>query len=285
MKFIKQCKGKDLSKVPASKLEDKFYASIKYDGNYVQIHKIDDTVHFYTSGGKQFYLEDMAEYLIEQNRSVDFILECEYIAGTSGKLGSRGECTCTTYRTLFNKGLPAYAMGNQFKCFDVIYYHNKNFDRPFIKQKYPERIHNLNSIYLGNNIEPVAIDGIHTLEECKELSKSLIAEGYEGIMAYSPDHIYYEGKRQNTSIKIKGRETADLKCIDVEEGEGKYTGLIGSLVLVDENGLVVSVGSGLNDQDRRCNPTYFIGQTIEIEYEQILDTYIQPTYKCIRRDK
>ena len=33
------------------------------------------------------------------------------------------------------------------------------------------------------------------------------------------------------------------------------------------------------------NPDYFIGKVIEVEYEQLLATYIQPTFVCVRDDK
>ncbi len=79
--MIKQCKGKDLGKVPKSKLDDLFYASIKYDGHYVQIHKVNDKVRFFTSGGKEFYHELAAEAVkaLGQNNA---ILEAEFIANT-----------------------------------------------------------------------------------------------------------------------------------------------------------------------------------------------------------
>ena len=50
--MIKQCKGKDLATVPTSELLAEYYDSIKYDGNYVQIHKNGMQVKFYTSAVK-----------------------------------------------------------------------------------------------------------------------------------------------------------------------------------------------------------------------------------------
>ena len=47
--MIEQCKGKDLTDVPKSRLlPDGWYTSIKYDGNYVQIEKKGNEVKFYT---------------------------------------------------------------------------------------------------------------------------------------------------------------------------------------------------------------------------------------------
>ena len=51
MNFIKQCKAKDMSDVNLSKIDKKNWIVMpKYDGNYVQIHKIDNIVRFFTSG-------------------------------------------------------------------------------------------------------------------------------------------------------------------------------------------------------------------------------------------
>ena len=104
-------------------------------------------------------------------------------------------------------------------------------------------------------------------------------------MLIEPHVKYHVGKRVNHSIKLKYRPTADLLCIDVEQGEGKYTGMIGSLVLQDMTGRVVKVGSGLSDFDRTMLSGHFINSIIEIEYEQIMDTYIQPTFIRVRDDK
>ena len=71
----------------------------------------------------------------------------------------------------------------------------------------------------------------------------------------------------------------------ITEGEGKYKGMIGSLVLQDASGRIVSVGSGLSDAYRSKASIAYIGKVIEIEYEQILDTYIQPTFVTVRLDK
>ena len=54
--------------------------------------------------------------------------------------------------------------------------------------------------------------------------------------------------------------------------------MVGSLVLQESTGRLVSVGSGMSDEDRNKPSSYFVGKVVEIEYEQIADTYIQPTF-------
>jgi len=288
--MIPQCKGKDLGKVPKSKLEDLFYASVKYDGHYVQIHKKNGTVRFYTSGGKEFYIEHIADELENLNPFVDFILEAEYIYNTDGKLGNRGKAAkLTTYRTNFEKGLESGAIpGNDiFKVFDCPWSKDLKTNEGLEPgcNTFEDRLWILQSLDLGTHCEPVDFKGPLTLKECIMTAYVFVKHGFEGLYLKTPDHLYNLGKRVNNAIKLKLRPTADLLCIDTTDGEGKYEGLIGSLVLQDKSGRIVKVGAGLCDVARRDEPEDYIGKVIEIEYEQILDTYIQPTYIGIRADK
>jgi ATP-dependent DNA ligase len=283
--MIPQCKGKDLAKVPKSKLlQDGWYPSIKYDGNYVQIHKKDNEVQFWTSGGKQFYIEHIADELLNLNPDVDFIIECEYIADSEGKLGDRTKAAkLTTYRTLFSKGLESNTIPGKdiFKAFDCIAYGTRTLVN---SDKFTKRLENLKSLELGTHIEVVEIPNKSFSLDKIKLS-GFIKEGYEGLYLKHESHVYEPGKRVNTAIKLKSRATADLLCIDVEAGEGKYSEMIGALILQDSKGRIVKVGSGLSDEDRAMSPDWFLGKVVEIEYEQILDTYIQPTFITVRNDK
>jgi len=288
--MIKQCKGKDLAKVPLSKLEDEFIGSIKYDGHYTQIHKTGTKVRFFTSGGKEFYIAHIARELLNLfNANIDFVLEAEYIAGTDGKLGNRGRAAkLTTYRTNFEKGLGNDCTAGEdiFKVFDCISYSDKSSGDYMIENTpFTKRLEYLKSIYLGSHLQLVVFTSVFSLSELKKLAKDFVNDGYEGMYLKSPHHRYLPGKRVNDAIKLKLRPTADLLCIDIEEGEGKYLGLIGSLVLKDSEERIVKVGSGLTDEQRMYNSNDYIGKVIEIEYEQILDTYIQPTFVRSREDK
>lgn len=288
--MIAQCKGKDLNKVPKSKLGNEFYQSIKYDGHYVQIVKVAGLVRFFTSGGKEFYIEHIADELFNLNPFEDFILEAEYIADTTGKLGNRGKAAkLTTYRTNFEKGLDSGAVPDKdiFKVFDCIWSRNLKHNGGLEPgcNTFSERLDYLHTLELGTHCELVEYFGPQSLEECKESTKGFVNRGYEGTYLKAPGHLYNPGKRVNNAIKLKLRPTADLLCIDVEDGEGKYTGMIGSLVLQDSTGRIVRVGSGLDDYQRSLKPSEFVGNIVEIEYEQILDTYIQPTFVTVRNDK
>ncbi|MGE4420562.1 MAG: hypothetical protein AB7D38_12145 [Sulfurimonas sp.] len=282
MNFIKQCKAKDMSDVNLSKIDKKNWIVMpKYDGNYVQIHKIDNIVRFFTSGGEEFYLPNTATQLILLNKNVNFAIEAEFIAASLGKKGDRTfAAKLTTYRADFKKGIktldiPEY---NTLKVFDAIHLHIRGEHNFASRLSFLKTIVNLPKNMTLVETSEVDFDGAISY------AKKLIATGYEGAVAKHINHVYKAGK-VNTAIKIKERPTADLLCTGVIPGVGKYAGKIGSLLLKDSTGREVAVGSGLSDVFRNFAAKHFIGKVVEIEYEQILNTYIQPTFVRVREKK
>lgn len=285
--FIKQCKGKELHDVAPSKLlQDDWFGTIKYDGNYIQIHKTLTNVFFYTSGGKQFYFENIAQQLLELNLGVEFIIECEFIAHTDGTLGSRTKCSTGTYRANFKHGIKSTAevLQHQFRAFDILKY-NRNGKELDLRTMDPATRHDfIKQMSLGQFINPSAeFEDFASLEHCQRVAKNLVNEGWEGVYIKHRSHRNEPGKRVNTAIKLKYAKTATLTCIGYTPGEDSYTGMIGSLKLQDENGLIVNVNSGLNMDTRQLElyESKYKNSKIEIEYEQILDTYINAKIVCV----
>jgi len=285
---VKAQKGKAFEKLPKKSLEEfndkRYLQSIKYDGNQIFIVKIGKVVNFYTSDWKPFHLEVVASEL--KDELTDFMLVGEFMHGCKGKLGDRRKSAIlTTYRTNFAKGIANTGIGQMDTNIMV-------FDALEIKQEalitnipYYRRVEYATSLTEGlKYLSPVVTQEVFG-HQTIELSRAIINRGWEGTMLVEADSHYHIGKRVNHSIKLKSRPTADLECIGIELGEGKYEGMIGSLTLRDSEGRIVNVGSGLDDRDRQYNEDYFISKIIEIEYEQIMETYIQPTYIRIRDDK
>ena len=281
-------KGKDISKVPTSKLptDDTLgYVSIKYDGNYFRIVKNrNDTVQFFTSGGKEFYWGDVATLLMKEFKGISYILEGEYIGLTEGKLGDLGKCTLTTDRTLYAKN-PHNILGDRHnilgdrkvKIFNAF---GTNLDTPLARHTwlvaYDDSLKRCKLDVVTKLVVPYADASIMALE--------YISKGYEGIMWETIDaDLPTPAKdiRTNHIIKMKVCNKATLTCIGVTAGEGKYLGKIGALVLEDSEGRLVNVGSGLSDEDRDKQPYDFIGKEVTIDYYILKDTYLQPRVKAI----
>jgi ATP-dependent DNA ligase len=107
-------------------------------------------------------------------------------------------------------------------------------------------------------------------------------QGYEGSMIrdFSAPYGYEQNctnqeNRWNTLLKRKDWLDVLCECVGIEEGEGKYTGLVGSLQLrlPDDLGSVIfTAGTGLTDEQRRrysTNPP--IGCMVKIEFKCLTD--------------
>ena len=293
--LIEAQKGKALDKLPkkeaASFDTDVFAVSTKYDGNQIFIVKRNNKVTWFTSDNKQFDIPGLGAELLH-NKS-DFILVAEFMYNCEGKLGDRKHSAIlTTLRTCWNKSIANPVTFKEELCnikvFDCIPYVTSelcSFLQYDLVQE--NRLEVASLLFFPNQISKTK-SKLLTGAEAKLYSKKLVNEGWEGVMCIDPKSKYQAGKRVNYSVKLKYRKTADLLCIDVVAGEigSKYENSIGALVLQDSEGRIVSVGSGLDDSDRQPELSdYYIGKIIEIEYEQIMDTYIQPVYVGIRRDK
>jgi len=126
-----------------------------------------------------------------------------------------------------------------------------------------------------------------------EIYNTLLEKGYEGLILKHKDS-KYTFKKNKTWIKMKATETADLTCVNYNEGKDKYEGLIGSLVcqgLIGGKIIEVSV-AGLTDEARCVDPQYYIGKVIEIKYNKIIKdsstglySLFLPRFVCVRKDK
>lgn len=93
--------------------------------------------------------------------------------------------------------------------------------------------------------------------------------GYEGLML-NKDSVY-ECKRTTNLIKIKSFKHSDLRIVDVVEGEGKYVGVLGAII-VDYKGNKVNVGSGFTDEQRKeywAIKEELIGKIAQIKYKEV----------------
>ena len=277
---VAQCKGKELDKVPASKLDKtcKYYASIKYDGNFVRCGKIDGKV-FMNTRNKPFWCPNVASAL-ETIPLDTFAFDCEYIGESEGKKGDRRYASLTPYIANYRNNVDGDLKG-KLVVFDFI--------QPFDTFNFSTRLYMMKDILLSNlfvqEIFMLPEFKLLSFDDCLHYANEVIADGWEGVMIKSEHNIYKQGKRINDIIKLKNRYTLDVRCVAITRGSGKYDGKIGALVC-DYKGAVFNVGSGLTDADRSRPAMDFIGEIIEIEYEQIMDNKpIQPTFVCIRKDK
>ena len=260
-------------------------AQYKYDGFSFTCIVKGDKPAFYTSGGHFFEIEES----IFDNMEDGVYLGEMMGVGVVGKFGDRTKCGIqTTMRTNTAKGIKNWSKAN-FRIFEYLtlteFYEGK------AKLSYEDRwliMYNTN-LDLEFDIADVTAEGkyCHNQDELNKFYYDTLDRGYEGVIIRSPDHLWHnDGKRTDGLVKRKNRQTVDLYCFDWKEGNGKNQGKIGSLGLRDKKGREVWVAPR-TDADKERDPQYYIGEIIEVAYEQILKdgTYVQPVYNAVRFDK
>lgn len=281
--MIKVQKAKTYFKDKIKDLTGTFAYSIKYDGYQISILKVGTSVKFFTSSNKRFNIEYLSNKL--KTVSGDFLLICEYMHGTEGKLGDRGlSAKLNTYISNYKKDVSNDVNDEKLtrlKVFDCIKFNHNTFE---VDVTFKDRL-----LYMKSLVLPVEISTVDfklgSFDSILKLLDSTTAVGWEGLMAINVDSMYKVGKRVHHAIKIKRRLTVDLICVDTFEGKGKFKDEIGGLICKDSHGRLVNVGSGLTTSQRKLSKSTYIDKVIEISYERLADTYIQPVFKYIRLDK
>jgi hypothetical protein len=128
----------------------------------------------------------------------------------------------------------------------------------------------------GKKIWLVASDIVENIDEANAKFEEYLALGLEGIILKDGSGVW-EDKRAKHQIKFKGEMECDLKIVAVEEGSGKYAGMLGAIVCESDDGVIkVNVGSGLNEE-HRINLWHI--------KQEILDKIVAVKYNCRIKNK
>lgn len=125
-------------------------------------------------------------------------------------------------------------------------------------------------------------------EDVYALADEAVAAGrYDGIILRAENGPWTQGARDHNIVKVKPFITRDLIVVDVEEGKGKYKGMLGNLI-VEYKGNRMGL-SGMSDAERRewwANPGTIIGQIVEVKAmsESVKGVLREPRFKGIRYD-
>ena len=133
---------------------------------------------------------------------------------------------------------------------------------------------------------------VENIDEAQAKFKEYYDQGEEGIILKDMN-APWENKRSKALIKFKGELECDLKIVDVEDGTGKYEGMLGALVCESEDGIIkVKVGSGFNDEDRKqIKKQDVLGKVVAVKYNARIrskhqdESLFLPIYVEIRSDK
>ena len=169
----------------------------------------------------------------------------------------------------------------------------EEFEEGISPRPYTERFGEaLRLSFMTQSLRPIPSYRVYSMKEAQAIADEYISNGGEGAVIKKLDTIWKDGTSKDM-VKIKAVLDADLLCVDVEEGSGKYKGKVGALVL--ETSCVrlrVKVGTGLKDLDRAKPFDYYIGKVIEIQYNEFIkskskstDSLFLPRFVEVREDK
>lgn len=157
--------------------------------------------------------------------------------------------------------------GILFNAFDLI--STDAFDERMCNTPYYLRRQKLEAVLTGSvHVKPVPVlymgSDVSKIWQCLDNER---AAEHEGVMINLLD-APYAFKRTNNLLKVKVMQDADLRVIGVQEGAGKFSGTLGSLI-VDYKGNPVGVGSGLTDTVRHevwLNQEKYIGRIAKVRF-------------------
>lgn len=292
--FIPQFKVQLAKEVPVNHIHYPVVGQIKYDGVRVLALVESGKVTFKTRNGKTFKYPKLEQQILSSNAVYDnYVLDGELIVA-KGLSADRTSVSGTVNSAI--QGTPINRNDLEFAVFD--YMSLKDFNSLSCSYTYSQRWDALVAvtIYLQNSMIVLAeCYEFKSASEVNEKFAELVAEGYEGLILKKWNH-KYTFKRSTDWIKVKEVKDCTLECTGVQIGKlgTKYEGLIGALEckgFVEGKPIEVNIGSGLSDNDRELEFSYFIGEKIDAKYNSIIQdkttgkwSLFLPRFTCIRRD-
>lgn len=247
------------------KLKSKVSMSLKMDGirNSILIEN-GNIKHISRQGKVVLGLEELNESLRKQNLD-GYMLDGELIRKNIDNIPSDDNFRLTT-KIVNSKSTDK--RGLEFVVFDIVpiedYYKGES------KLLYEERLKLLENLIEENEfIRLVPKFGItDDVEYIYKVLDDVVSNGEEGLMLNTLNGKYGFGKRSKDILKVKKMQTCDIRCLRIEEGEGKYQGKLGKIIC-NYKGYELGVGSGFNDEQREYyynNPNEIIGHIVEVQY-------------------
>lgn len=112
----------------------------------------------------------------------------------------------------------------------------------------------------------------------------VLQQGGEGLMLHRGASLYRAG-RNDDLLKLKPYDDAEARVIAHLPGKGKYTGMLGALLVETPTGVRFRLGSGFKDEQRRNPPP--LGSLVTYRYRG-LNVSGKPrfaTFMRVREDK
>ena len=282
----------------ADKVKFPAYVQLKMDGMRFNAIVTDGKVEFRSRNGKEIQLlGNLEEEFRQMAGSVDCVFDGELMVMMEGDYQFADRQTGNGILNKANKGTitPEQAALVHATVWDVIPY--VMFTDGYCGTPYSTRFASLSKLlekrYSPNKrIHLVSSDIVQTMDEANEKFQEYLSLGLEGIILKDGSGVW-EDKRAKHQIKFKGELECDLKIVAIEEGTGKYAGMLGAIVCESADGVIkVNVGSGFNDAHRKnLKEKDLLGKIVAVKYNARIknklgdESLFLPIFIEVRDDK
>lgn len=130
------------------------------------------------------------------------------------------------------------------------------FDLPAHGGTFAQRVIEMNRLKTESDSPYLGIieqQRVRSEEDLLKWLHTVIDEGGEGLMLHRETALYASGRSQDL-LKLKLFTDAEATVIGYRPGKGQFDGLIGSLKVRTDNGVIFFIGSGLSHEQRRRPP-------------------------------
>jgi len=240
---------KNIDEVPESKKGFPVWAQIKKDGVYALVIKTDSKVRIFSRTGKAYTnIGKLAESFRKSN-AIDGV----YIAELCCDM-----CSLEALSGIVNPNRNKKLSHEQQTCKEVMYlaFHDYLTLDEFIigesSRTYKSRFNYMYTIlpFIFNTIQSYTI--YNQVDE-DNLFNEVARIGEEGLVFKNPDEGWVGGHKGYRQYKRVRGVSYDLKCIGVEEGEGKMKGKVGNLIFKwkGDKEIKCPLGKGWTHEDAR----------------------------------
>ena len=140
------------------------------------------------------------------------------------------------------------------------------FDMPQSKEIFEKRYEDMKNLVAKSGSKYLLVIEQKEITDHKTLMKQLhemVKNGGEGLMLHRKDALY-QAIRSDDLLKLKTFEDAEATVIAYIAGKGKYVGLMGALLVENDEKQRFKIGGGFSDEQRKSPPE--IGSRITYKF-------------------
>ena len=103
-------------------------------------------------------------------------------------------------------------------------------------------------------LHPIPQIRLNSEDALLNMLDEIVTKGGEGLMLHRADSLYHSG-RSDDLLKLKPWQDAEATVVEILPGKGKFSGMMGSLLVTDESGRIFCIGIGFSNKERINPPT------------------------------